>query len=356
LFSINTACKMKVYGESDENVDDAELITMPFLKFMVEKQDGIDVKYDFPRFTYSCIAEDNTTHLQSEAFLALTNKLGLAQKPANQINNTASLEDAYQGFVLHNDKLYMFFNYDLILQHFTTISPTTINNSNNALPASSVAEIQATNVSEYTWAIVDELVFQKQCNHVPVEPSISQLFLDNPILWNIEYRGTYLDFPFCLYGVVENSENDTLMNEHRSVTQTIIPNTPHKLIIGHTTDNYEFGNDFGEMYLFSNSTIIPQDRESAKYAVFVSGVKYLINETQHANFFKYMETEINNNLGNVTKTIVGGDDDNTNNNEINVNEESEEDDNSEVHVIYFIEPKLNKQLWGVRHAYRFVSL
>lgn len=365
IFSINAECSMKVY--SDET-GDATPITMPFLKYLVEKT---PTQVQFPQFMYTCVDTDNSTQLQNEAMVALTVKLGLTQTPTGPTSTvpqtptgpttgttvpqttpqtqTSPLETAYQGFILHDQVLYMFYNYDVILQHFSVISPTQLN------------QIEPTNTSAYGWAIVDELVFQRHVDGVPVINEIGDLFRANPILWNIEYQGTYLDFPFCLYGVEENNDHQFINETRQSTKQTtsVSPYVASKPTIGRATDTYVFGEEYGEMYLFSN-TAIGSTTSLSKYAVFVSGCKYLLNTEHHDTFMKYMASVLppDAHASDVSDTHLSEQSDKNGEEEENGEgeEEKEEEDNSEISVIYFVEPSIQKQLWGVRHTHRFVSL
>ena len=358
LFSMNIDCRMKVYDSAGLN---GELITMPFLKFMVERVSSPDIAMQFPEFTYTCVDTDNSTQLETEAMLAITNKLGLAQRSAEE--GTPTLETAYQGFVLHEDVLFMFYNYDVISQYFThnttnTTNTTNITNiTNNPNNPNLPNEVPTTNTSAYTWAIVDELLFQRQVDGVPVANGITELFRSNPILWNIEYQGANLDYPFCLYGVEEgDTTSPSLVNEHNNGNtnrQTNTPYTKQKQSIGRATELYSLGEEYGEMYLFSNTTIQPNDTNCVKYAVFVSGCKYVLDEIKHNAFIEYMTTATHG----MSAPVYGGgimDYIDVGLDEVAVDEEK--DDHGEVSALYYVEPMVDKQIWGVRHSHRFVVL
>jgi len=364
VFSINSDCRMTVYSDTEE----PDIIVMPFLKYLVEKVQSPEPLFQFPQFTYTCIDTDNSVHLQSEALLAITTKLGLAQL-SNPTPDTPALETAYQGFLLHDNILYMFYNYDILAQHFTPSAPKAPIPTQPFVPASqTTVPATTTNTSAYTWGIIDELVFRRSIDGVKVDPAISTVFRANPVLWNIEYQGSILDFPFCLYGV-EYSDTGEFVNEHSPTQSTnrATPYTVSKPSIGRATDLYVFGEEYGEMYLFSNSAIQPNDTNCVKYAVFVSGCKYLTDNEKHGEFIQYMERETSAVIrGGADRPFAGGafgadlfgfgsdapsDEDTTSD-----NDEEEENDYSEVPAIYFVEPKVEQQVWGVRQPHRFVAV
>lgn len=364
MFDISTECSITVYDEISQT---QQSIPMPFLKYMLELSNN---QFVFPQFTYSCInnsSEDNDAQFQTECITQLTSKLGLSQSGATVSPNTLELRNAFQGMVVRQSTVFVFYNYQIISQHF---APT---------PASAIAGLPAElpvsppSTTKFVWGIVDEVVFKKYILETPVDPAISKLFLDMDILWNIERDGGYIDLPFALHMVVETPdgkfENERQTTIVASQSSTVFDKPSVSKSIGKNTDAYVYGDIYGDMFLFSTTAIQP-NMPRIRYAVYISGAKYVLDDNLHLAFKQYMQQETQN------LPQTGGNDDVINKDAYpaveNAMEDSEdtsdieEDEleeeqtvnNMSVSAIYFVETQKlsSQQLWGVRKETRFAAL
>ena len=97
-----------------------------------------------------------------------------------------TVDFGYHGMIRHEQIVYVFFDMNTIEQYFRT-SPTHYEKQ------------------PCVWAVVDEIVRKHSVFSIPVHPSIVELFMENPMLWNISYEGTTLSFPRAMYGVVPSA-------------------------------------------------------------------------------------------------------------------------------------------------------
>lgn len=94
-----------------------------------------------------------------------------------------AIDFGYHGMIRHEDTVYVFFNMSAIEQSFQT----------------SPAHYETHTA---TWVVVDEIVRKQSVFHIPIDPTIVDLFTKNPMLWNINHEGTSLSFPRAMYSVV----------------------------------------------------------------------------------------------------------------------------------------------------------
>jgi len=113
--------------------------------------------------------------------------------------------------------------------------------------------------STMKWAIVDEIVFERNIMGVPFDANVTAVFMEHESIWNIEYDRVYIDFPFSVYAVGEI--NDALANVSSDV---------------HKTDLYSHHEDYGDRYCFSYLPI-GDTPELTRYAVYTYKTKYLVD-------------------------------------------------------------------------------
>jgi hypothetical protein len=113
--------------------------------------------------------------------------------------------------------------------------------------------------STMKWAIVDEIVFERNIMGVPFDANVTAVFLEHESIWNIEYDRVYIDFPFSVYAVGET--NDALANVSSDVRKT---------------DLYSHHEDYGDRYCFSYLPI-GDTPELTRYAVYTYNTKYLVD-------------------------------------------------------------------------------
>lgn len=320
IYDINTKCKVVSYTNSGEE----KVISMPFLKYIVQQTDS---NFIFPQFQLQC-SDDNDTLLRNESLLRIMDILGLTQDVSNPSTN---ISKAFKGFVLCPS------NKDVLAVYDFSILRTSFSQTNEII-----------NLQKFKWCIVDDLVFEKHIYGLPIDPIIVSTFHRYHYLWKIKYHGREIDTPFALYNVKED-DNDIYTNE-MSPTSTADTIFKYQSIvkIGETTDTYNHGDVIGEMHLFSATPVmqltLAETLKLQRYAVFTTGCKYIVDEA----FNTYM-TEYTQKKGNVVWT--------TQEDTLKVSTDEDTDyDYVSVSSIYFIENKLFSKLmplWGIRQPYRF---
>ncbi len=294
IFDINSAC----------SINDTQI---PFLKYAVE----IGETASFPSFDLACsTTEDNDEHFKTESVLFLMKVLyneGSAEQSPIDFDTT------FRGIIYSKD-------------HNCAIAVF----DSRSLPKTT---------SSLTWAIVDELVFERRVWNVPVDVAISDCFRKNPILWSLTSDTLNTsDFPFALYMI---KETDNVFGTEVSPSS----DKPTLFRNGDTIDTYKYGDMYGDMYIFSQKPLFDDgtgsDRKYARYAVFTQGAKYLLEDKYHHD---YIEAN--------RPTQLGG--------ETNTEEPEENEDPIRTEdVIYFVEDTITKaptQLWGVRETARFKKI
>jgi hypothetical protein len=110
-------------------------------------------------------------------------------KHHKQPTKSTSVDFGYHGMIRHEGTVYVFFDMNAIEQSFRT-SPTHYE------------------THPCLWAVVDEIVRKKTIFRVPVATQITDLFMKNPMLWNISHGGVSLSFPRAMYSVVPSIVDD----------------------------------------------------------------------------------------------------------------------------------------------------
>ena len=301
-----------------------QTLDLEYLSYYMDKKN--DNQFGFPLFTYQLddyrVQEEDDEDVDpfKEACIEHIMKLfsmehikhsrNKKNKRHKQIHNTKrdhlnpiSIDFGYHGMIRHENFVYVFFDMNTIEQSFRT-SPTHYETH----PA--------------VWAVVDEIVRKQSVFHIPINPSIVELFNKNPMLWNISHEGTTLSFPRAMYNVVpsgfdnrhidaddidalyENVETPdyktATYTTHRKSTQSIIaaPILP-----------FAHSDLFAERFLFTDKPI-PSNAHShfenglpkyKRFVVFIYNPKFIFSEkfkTHHQwktkypnNFVENMEEE-----------------------------------------------------------------
>ena len=154
------------------------------------------LQFRFPSFTYSLdeyqfMDEDVDPFKEAciEHILNLFSMEHIKPKHSRKRNKQPShptVDFGYHGMIRHANSIYVFFDMNAIERYFRT-SPTHFEKH------------------PCVWAVVDEIVRKHSVFSIPVHPSIVELFMENPMLWNISYEGTTLSFPRAMYGVVPSA-------------------------------------------------------------------------------------------------------------------------------------------------------
>lgn len=213
---------------------DREAKPIPYLKFLVQK----DTEYVFPTLDAPSLEpeDDVDERFQSDATTRILDLLHLHVTPNVQVE----WAKMFRGFLQHHGRRIAFFHYDEIMRMFTGDSNISDENPDR----------------EFRWAIVDEIVFERAVLETPVLLEIADAFLEHPLVWNISYDGTYIDFPFSVY-----LRNDADETERIAPVREDALNRLHRLVDNMTKcKTYPHANDFGDRYCFSaDSEVVPAE-------------------------------------------------------------------------------------------------
>lgn len=162
-------------------------------------------------------------------------------------------ENAYKGFVEHNNNIYVLFeNKEKVIQ-------------NNDIE------------QNHMWVILDEIMKQSVLN-ATIQESVYNLFLEHTKLAHISSEGTNIDIPVVVYPV--DKVNDIYENIYYSSE-----NADETYLITIPMDNDEYGH----MFLFT-PTILPsnQDINSIKrMVIFTQKALYMLTKPTKELFDKY---------------------------------------------------------------------
>lgn len=331
IYDINSNCKVIDYSQ-DKN---GKEINVPFLKYAVIKG---ETQYDFPAFTFHCVenSDDNDIQVKNDALAHILDTFGLVPTNMPLAPSAPALETAFKGYVPlvssaaeGGDGIMVVYDYSVIRTHF-------MRSPDGVLPQ-----------AKYVWAVVDELVFEKTIYGTPFNPLLSETLCRTPILWNIVSNGREIDFPFSLYSV-KCDENGIWINERLPSTPEDIAMKKQSLVkIGEATDEYKYGDDYGDMYLFVSRPIHQATAEDvaamARYAVFTSGAKYVLDETHHSALLQQRE-QLGGEIGASIMEAEETKDPETQTEEMDIH-------NMSVSSLYFVEHKLFATplpCWGIR--------
>ena len=252
-------------------------LDLPFLEFYLE---GSNSSYSFPKKTLdnqkleSAIEEINNT--QQGGMEITTEQRGdiemgvkttiienndinpFEQQVFELFNNVTGYSDivaenAYKGFVEHNNNIYVLFeNKEKVIQ-------------NNDIE------------QNHMWVILDEIMKQSVLN-ATIQESVYNLFLEHTKLAHIRSEGTNIDIPVVVYPV------DKVNNIYENIYYSS-ENADETYLITIPLDNDEYGH----MFLFT-PTILPsnQDINSIKrMVIFTQKALYMLTKPTKELFDKY---------------------------------------------------------------------
>jgi hypothetical protein len=268
-----------------------ETTPMPFLKYMVE----IGETATFPSFDFECSSMEEEK-FKTELVMFLMQVLNIEDDSGDLY------ERAFRGMVFNPDHKCLFIMIDY-------------------------AKCNAPPTNTETWAIVDELVFERRVWNLPVDIPVSDTFRKNEILWTLPNT----EIPVSLYMIKED--------QNGIYSTDLSPNTesPTLFMHGDTIDTYKYADEYGDMYIFTQNPLLDDgtgsDRKYARYAVFTPGAKYLLEDQYHHDYLQSLHI-----ISNTNKDVNA---------------------NDAVSTIYFVEDKITKlptQLWGMKDSSRFVRI
>ena len=201
--------------EEEETDRKEHPVVLEYLSYYMELDtpEHHEKRFAFPSFTYHLDdyrvnqeEDDEDVDPFKEACIEHLLKLfSMEQKPYRNKHHTkshkkdkhhkqpptkpTSVDFGYHGMIRHEDTVYAFFDMNAIEQSFR-ISPTHYE------------------THPCLWAVVDEIVRKKTIFHIPVATEITELFMKNPMLWNISHGGVSLLFPRAMYSVVPSIVDD----------------------------------------------------------------------------------------------------------------------------------------------------
>lgn len=252
-------------------------LDLPFLEFYLE---GSNSSYSFPEKTLdnqkleSAIEEINNT--QQGGMEITTEQRGdiemgvkttiienndinpFEQQVFELFNNVTGYSDivaenAYKGFVEHNNNIYVLFeNKEKVIQ-------------NNDIE------------QNHMWVILDEIMKQSVLN-ATIQESVYNMFLEHTKLAHIRSEGTNIDIPVVVYPV------DKVNNIYENIYYSS-ENADETYLITIPLDNDEYGH----MFLFT-PTILPsnQDINSIKrMVIFTQKALYMLTKPTKELFDKY---------------------------------------------------------------------
>ena len=223
-----------VYSMQDAFTIDATAAKIPYLKFLsIREGDG----YTFPHI--EC-APDKFDSEYTQYMMTLFEK--------NVTGDTSEISPFTPEHVVIHDKT------AIVLFPFEQMAKNEMFRDDAILSLS-----DSTPALNMKWAIVDEIVFERNIAGVPFDPKVTALFVEHDALWNIEYDEVYIDFPFSVYPVGE--VDGKLANVSSEVRKT---------------DMYAQHEDYGDRYCFSYQKI-GEAKDPIRYAVYTYNTKYLVD-------------------------------------------------------------------------------
>ena len=178
----------RIHEEDDEDVDPfKEACIEHLLKLFSMEQKRSRITYKDKSSPVIPRTPTLSTSLERRSGV-LTNK----HHTKSRTMKPTSVDFGYHGMIRHENTIYAFFDMNAIEQSFRT----------------SPAHYET---QPCVWAVVDEIVRKKTIFHIPVATQITELFMKNPMLWNISHGGVSLSFPRAMYSVVPSIVDDRHM-------------------------------------------------------------------------------------------------------------------------------------------------
>jgi hypothetical protein len=225
-----------IYSITEAFAIDETAKKIPYLRFIsVRENDDDQMMYTFPHFecTGETFDSEYTVFMMNLFEQTATNEIPFTPKHILVNGNMALVMFSFEDMA----KAEMFSNHAIL--SLSDSSP----------------------VLNMKWAIVDEIVFERNIMGVPFNTKISEFLFEHDSLWNIEYDRVYIDFPFSVYPVGEI--DGQLVNINSDVKKN---------------DVYTLHDDYGDRYCFTYKPM-GDTNEIIRYAIYTHETKYVVEQT-----------------------------------------------------------------------------
>lgn len=153
-------------------------------------------------------------------------------------------EDFYKGYVIMEDKLYIFID-------------TTINH------------MDFPNENQYSWVIIDEIIHKKSTNNIPICKIITTMFSNKPeIKYIYTENNDIIERPICVYICQYEDDKYTNIEVTDQLSTSLVSNK-----VSHDM--------FGSITMFSTNPIL-NSNVYKRYSLFTNNANYIL----HTNFTK----------------------------------------------------------------------
>lgn len=197
------------------NDNKTESIPIEFLSYYMELSDKHE--FGFPSFTYHLDDvhddpdDEDVDPFKETCIENILRIFAMEQIPRSRsvTPDNMKVNFGYRGMVTHENRLFVFFNMNVIEQFFRPAKTHYVKHP-------------------CVWAVVDEIVKKHSIFSINIEPQIVELFIKRPMVWNISHDGIPLAFPRAMYSVVPSAEHHKEKEKH---------NTEHK---DHKDETYDY--------------------------------------------------------------------------------------------------------------------
>lgn len=269
---------------------------VPFLKYIMTL--SVDsTEYEFPKFQYSMVDQENDAAFRSGLFVKLldTLKLNICLESAQQcmtsqqwtesseMKTLTAFDDMFNGLVLFGtDNLLAVFNYDKIMANVRSAEKQ----PDTQTQTPQIFEYQTPEMYPITddkksglcWGIVDELIFEKKIRGKPVSANVVAGLRTNDSLWLVTdtIASKWAEFPFSVYFVIEGEDGkykSDVISQDSAISQQM------ESVVGSKVE-HSLSQKYGDRYCFTLNPVGGVDMENARrYAVFMWSATYLTKES-----------------------------------------------------------------------------
>lgn len=232
----NIRVSLCLYRENEHRIftndEKTQSVNMEYLSYYMELSDRNTLHeqtpngnkmFGFPSFTYNLndydVQEDGAEEadpfkevcidkiielFSMEQIPRTSKKKSKRHKQYDDIN----VNFGYRGMVTHDNTLFVFFNMNTIEQFF---------------------RVSKSHFDKHPciWAVVDEIIKTQCIFSIKIDTQIIELFMANPILWNISHEGKPIAFPRAMYSVVpsidHNNNKDKTPRDKKEIELTLEP-------------------------------------------------------------------------------------------------------------------------------------
>jgi hypothetical protein len=245
-------------------VDDCDT---PYVKFLMNNDNNI-MKFPNEKIILENIDDDSGSDSESDDIIPFTedddnesfsissnnddygDETLLPEQCSQYLKNNFGItyentNDFYRGYVEIEDKIYIFIDTSIIHNDFP-------------------------DENQFSWVVIDEILYKKSSNNVPICKIVTTMFSNNSIIKNIyNENNEIIGPPICVY-ICENTE-DSIINTENSgrLNDSLVSNT-----IKHDI--------FGNITMFS-TTPFSSGYNYNRYCLFTSNANYIL----HTNFTKH---------------------------------------------------------------------